>query len=498
VSCRPANGHSFRWLVITASIMLWGGCCLQPLQQQFIGDFGRIEWRKAKTQGEGIVVGVPHGIGEPAAVEYARSITSETGGGLVIAYGFQSERIPVTRPLVRTTVISSGLHRPNGPGSIYPEFKAALINAANGPVKFYVGIRIADAQSKLTRIEVATSGLTFEQVAELKKAYVRIRDRTIKDVETPKLEIKLNPLDDILWNPTGVKGHGVLMLAEKGLILRIPSFLSSSEVKKIYRQILTAWISEASSTSLWISSGSPETRVEMMRYGRIDTIASRKQLYGVVLGAPHGSFDWHTAELVEELSFRTSIAAVVARGFTPTECDGWRINVNRPTERRYGATESERETDRAKVVYQRFVETVAQAAHAPLRLYVDFHQNSSEDNIDVATVGISLEEAKAIKSAYTEIRDRVLKSLDQLRKVKLAIEPLDKVTFTARGAKSNGILKFAKQSLHIELPAHRILYSTQARRAYTEILAELISRISARLTSTAVSPAEIPAYSETK
>jgi len=62
-----------------------------------------------------------------------------------------------------------------------------------------------------------------------------------------------------------------------------------------------------------------------------------------------------------------------------------RINVNRrrATLWRDG---SERETDRAKVVYQRFVETVAQAAHAPLRLYVDFHQNSSEGNIDVATL----------------------------------------------------------------------------------------------------------------
>lgn len=252
------------------------------------------------------------------------------------------------------------------------------------------------------------------------------------------------------------------MLAEKGLIVRIPSFLVSSEAEEAYREILAAWVSEASNIFHRVSARLPESKVEMMQYGRIDTIASRKHLYGVVLAAPHGSFDWHTAELVEELSFRTSIAAVVARGFTPTECDGWRINVNRPTEKRSGATESERETDRAKVVYQRFVETVAQAAHAPLRLYVDSHQNSSEDNIDVATVGISLEEAKAIKSAYTEIRDRVLKSLDQLRKVKLAIEPLDKVTFTARGAKSNGILKFAKQSLHIELPAHRILYSRHA------------------------------------
>ena len=77
MSCRPANGHSFRWLVITASIMLWSGCCPQPLQEQFIGDFARIEWRNAKTQSDGIIVGVPHAIGELLpAVEYAKSISN--------------------------------------------------------------------------------------------------------------------------------------------------------------------------------------------------------------------------------------------------------------------------------------------------------------------------------------------------------------------------------------------------------------------------------------
>jgi hypothetical protein len=141
--------------------MLWSGCSLRPLQQQLISELGHIESRKSETQSEGIVVGVPHGIGEPSAVDYARSISNKTGAGLAIAYGFQSKRIPVTQPLVRTTAIAFSIYGPTRGGSIYPEFKAALINAANGPVKFYVGIRIADAKSKLTHIEVVTSGLAL-------------------------------------------------------------------------------------------------------------------------------------------------------------------------------------------------------------------------------------------------------------------------------------------------------------------------------------------------
>ena len=62
-------------------------------------------------------------------------------------------------------------------------------------------------------------------------------------------------------------------------------------------------------------------------------------------------------------------------------------------------------------------------------------------------------------------------------RVSLAIEPIDKLTFRARVAKEQGMLRLAKRSLHFELPAHRVLYDDDARHAYMEILSELIQRV---------------------
>jgi hypothetical protein len=39
-------------------------------------------------------------------------------------------------------------------------------------------------------------------------------------------------------------------------------------------------------------------------------------------------------------------------------------------------------TDRAREVYERFTESVFEAARGPLDLYIDMHQNSSERNIE--------------------------------------------------------------------------------------------------------------------
>ena len=74
-----ATGDSFRWLILTVSMMLWSGCSLQPLQQQIFGDLGRIEYRKSQSDLKGIAVGVPHGITEAAAIDYASTISAATG-----------------------------------------------------------------------------------------------------------------------------------------------------------------------------------------------------------------------------------------------------------------------------------------------------------------------------------------------------------------------------------------------------------------------------------
>ncbi len=473
----PISGAS-RWLVVAVTLILWSGCgLLQPLQRQAIGDLGHFEFRNSPPHLKRTVIGVPRASTEPTAIAYADAIRDHMDAGLVAAYDFENKGIPVSQPLVQRSPISwsaaNGVRR----GSVYAEFRALLGSTVDGPIEFYVGLRTANSSNPAQRIEVASAGLTFEQLKVLKSTYAQIRDRMIATQDLPRVEVALNPLDDISWNSDGVKNHGVLMLARRGLILRLPSVLTDDPVRAVYQNILAAWVNEARSISTGDRAPRQEIDFTQMPLGRIDSIAARNDRRGIVIGAPHGSFDWYTGELVEELSYRTSLPAVIARGFTPTECGGWRINVNRPSERRYPTDTIERITVRAGEVYRRYSAAVFKAARGPLDLYIDMHQNGEVDDIDVATVGITRSEAQAIKTAYAQIRDQVLRKFPDAAKVNLVIEPVDQVAIGAWAAKDHGILSLAKSSLHFEMPSHRVFYRDPDRRAYRKILAELIVQI---------------------
>jgi hypothetical protein len=455
----------------------WTGCGLQrPLDERPYGELGRFAVHSADRGVDGVVVGVAHGSAEPAAVDFARSIRNALGARLVVAFDFKKKRIPVDQPRVHMSPVSWRSANSLPSGSVYPEFSKLLAAESGGRIGFYVGVRAAEAAHQSDRIEVASVGLSVEQLEAIKESFVRIRDEFTAATGVPKVEIALNTLDDVSWRTYDVKNHGVLMLADKGLILRLPKQVTGSPNRRAFRDLVTTWL--VHSHSLVRDRGRlPQVGVERHAYGRINSLASRKALPGMVLAAPHGSFDWHTAELVEEMSYRTGLAAVITRGFTPTECGGWRINVNRPTERRYPTDTLERATDRARDVYQRYSQTVVKAAGGALELYIEIHQNGSEENIEVATVGLSRAEAQAIKLAYGNIRDRVLRQVPGVDRVNLIIEPADAVAIGAWAAKEDGMLRLATQSLHFELPAQRIFSRDRTTRAYTKILTELTELI---------------------
>lgn len=489
--CRHSARLVVRVLVLALALHL-SGCSGTPVVQDHVfGDLGHIEVRQSDHRGEGVVIGATQGSAEPEAVEIARALSDETGAGLVIAYGFRSKRIPVAQPLVHMSPVTVSSTASRRPGSVYPQFRQLVQHAVDGPVKFYVGVRTASPKNHPRRLEVATAGLTFEQVMALKAAFIRIRDRAGENSAIAKVEIALNPLDEVSWNVTGVKNHGVLLLAKRGMILRLPKMSGTAATRQIYINALTEWVVQALRIVVRNPSQLPEMEIQLMRYGRIESIPSTKKISGIVIGAPHGSFDNQTAEFAQQLGYRTSIAVVAAKGFSPTEAGGWRINVNRPTEKLYphSGPEQERATDRAREVYQCFRDAVFKAAAGPLDLYIDVHQNGQDDNIDVATVGISPDEAALIKTAYTEIRQRLLRGRADMLVVNMAIEPIDKVTFRARVAKEQGILRRPKKSLHFEMPAHRVFHDAPMRQAYTEIIGELIHRIVPILHSSSAFPA---------
>lgn len=118
----------------------------------------------------------------------------------------------------------------------------------------------------------------------------------------------------------------------------------------------------------------------------------------------------------------SGVAAVIARGFTPTEAGGWRINVNRPSEKTYLAPDFEIASSRSREIYNALREAVVDAAGGELRLYFDIHQYGGQ-SIQVATVGVSKAEAQALKHRFRQIRDRLLKTHPHVEAVSLMIEP---------------------------------------------------------------------------
>ena len=460
-------------------LLVGGGCGLQqPPQEEHIGNAGYFQFQPPLNHMKGVVIGAPRASVEPGSAEYARWISEQTGAGFLIASGFASKRLAVTQPLVRRTFYAVPSEDPFKQGSIYREFKAQLKRVSGGNPLIYIGVRLATPESRMHQIEVASSGFTFEELEYLRQSFIRTRDRLLIDRDVEKISIGFDALDEISSSVSGIKHHGVLMSAERGLNLRLPSSLSATPAKSIYKQILAAWISEVLDLLRENPQGLPHTTVKVSDYGRIDSIPPRTAQSGIVIGAPHGTFDEHTAELVERLSYRTGLPAVVAKGFSPTECGGgWRINVNRPTERLYPAGELESGSERAQETYRSFKQAVVAASQNALSLYVDIHQNGRQENIEVATVGISNQEAQFIKKSYRQARDRVLRWFPGVARVDLKVEPVDSIEIGARATKAEGILGLTKKGLHFEFPLYSTLDSRTARSAYGDILALLLGEI---------------------
>jgi hypothetical protein len=456
-------------------LVVFGGCTFrEPVQLREHG-LGRFEFRKPAKDMAGVIIGAPHADSESGSDRLARAISDRTGAGLAVAYGFKSRRLSVTQPIVESTSYADLSHGSIQRASVFAEYRRILFQeVTNGRLNLYIGVHRTSQKKLGAIIEVATSGLTFEQARALKRAYKTIRDRLIQGTDAPALDMAIEPLDVISWRVSGVKHHGVLLYAEKGLNLRIPQLLQPDGAEGFYTEVLSQWAEDAvrllRDNPLHLS----QIRVKLMKLGRFELVKPADSIPGVALGAPHGSFDEYTAELVKRVSCRTGIAAVIAKGFTPTETGGPRINVNRPTEKIPYSEGREVHNQRAKDIYGEFRDLVLQASSMDLRLYIDIHQYGRGSDIQVATVGISRRQARVIKMLYYYIREQVLTGQHSVPAVELVIEPLEVIEIGAWAAKADGILSLAGKSMHFEIPSQIAFATADARKTYTRIVAALL------------------------
>ncbi len=132
-------------------------------------------------------------------------------------------------------------------------------------------------------------------------------------------------------------------------------------------------------------------------------------------------------------------------------------------------------------MYEAFVGRVREVAQGPLNLYVEVHGNlrkESAGSIEIATVGVSREEAWMLKALLELIRDAHLGGKPEIPRLQILVEPLDRLYYAASAVKQVGILTLPQRAIHIELPR---VARTLEREAYTDVLADFLTQTSGLL-----------------
>src|SRR5262249_29250294 len=147
-------------------------------------------------------------------------------------------------------------------------------------------------------------------------------------------------------------------------------------------------------------------------------VATRPGRPGVVVAAPHGTSDIGTAEIAAEIARRTGFGLVVATGFDVTRDSrggpGRRYQVNRPVEGVPGRPAAEdADSGAARTVYEAYERSVREVSQGPLRFYAEIHGNGRPDAVDrieIATVGVDVEDAEKLRTLFELVRDAHLRA----------------------------------------------------------------------------------------
>lgn len=205
-------------------------------------------------------------------------------------------------------------------------------------------------------------------------------------------------------------------------------------------------------------------------------LASRQGRVGVVIGAPHGTSDPYTDQVSVDLAQWTGFGLVIATGYEDLDARRRRLNVNRPTEGVPGGPPAEEVwTRQAREVYEAYVGRVKKVAQGRLSFYIEVHGNGRRGNvgrIELATVGVSQDDASKLRTRLELIRDCHLRGNSEIPHLDVLVEPVDRVSLTASVAKQIGILKLPAQAIHIELPR---VARTLGRETYTRVLGEFLT-----------------------
>jgi hypothetical protein len=237
--------------VVTGALILYG-CAAHFVDLAPPGAPGYIAARAGRP---GAVIAAPHGTSDPRTGDIAAELARRTGFGLVVATGFALDPDTPAAPGRRYQVNRPSEGVPGRPPSqesasdgarrVYEAYEQRVREAAQGHVSFYAEIHGNNRQEAASRIEVATVGVDEADAVRLRALLELVRDAHLQgQPAAPRLEIRVEPADPVLYAASGAKRAGILRLPDRALHIELPRS-ARTQWQETYTLILADFLGQA-------------------------------------------------------------------------------------------------------------------------------------------------------------------------------------------------------------------------------------------------------------
>jgi hypothetical protein len=176
----------------------------------------------------GHVVAAPHGPGDADTGDIAVEIARRTGFGLVVAARFAAP--DSGRPAAR---------------ELSELYEQRVLQASQGPLRFYAEIHGANRTPCAGSIEIATVGVDREMALRLRALAELIRDAHLRTRgEIDRLPVLIEPVDPVAARAADARRAGILRLPERALHIELPR-CARRDWREAYTAILADFLAQA-------------------------------------------------------------------------------------------------------------------------------------------------------------------------------------------------------------------------------------------------------------
>jgi len=237
---------------VASGLVLLCGCAARSVDLPGARVRGHIATRPGRP---GFVVAAPHGSSDVNTDEMAVEIARRTGFGLVVASGFAVEpdslvlgggRYQVNRPLEGVPGRPASENVPSDAARrVYEAYERRVLEAAQGPLRFYAEIHGNTRSECAGRIEIATVGVDRDLALRLRTLAELIRDAHLRSRrEVQRLDVLVEPVDPVTYRASGAKRDGILRVPERALHIELPR-CARRDWRATYTSILADFLTQA-------------------------------------------------------------------------------------------------------------------------------------------------------------------------------------------------------------------------------------------------------------